>query len=57
MTIGLDLGDRTSKWCALGADGEVIARGEVVSEKQPMDLFFSRIPVSRVALEVGTHSP
>jgi transposase len=57
VTVGLDLGDRGSSWCALDADGEVIARGEVVSEKQPMELFFSRIPVSRVALEVGTHSP
>jgi transposase len=57
LTVGLDLGDRGSSWYALGADGEVIARGEVVSEKQPMELFFSRIPVSRVTLEVGTHSP
>ena len=57
LTVGLDMGDRRSSWCALGADGEVIARGEVVSEKQPMELFFSRIPVSRVAMEVGTHSP
>jgi transposase len=57
VTVGLDLGDRGSSWCALDADGEVIARGEVVSEKQTMELFFSRIPVSRVALEVGTHSP
>ena len=23
LTIGLDLGDRSSCWCALGADGEV----------------------------------
>jgi transposase len=57
LTVGLDLGDRGSSWCAVGADGEVIARGEVVNEKQPMELFFSRIPVSRVAMEVGTHSP
>jgi len=57
LTVGLDLGDRRSSWCAVGADGEVIARGEVVSEKQPMELFFSRIAVSRVAMEVGTHSP
>jgi transposase len=56
LTIGLDLGDRSSCWCALGADGEVIARGEEVSEKQPLEDFFSRVPKSLVALEVGSHS-
>ena len=57
LTIGLDLGDRSSCWCALGADGEVVARGEEVSEPQPLKLFFGRIPASLVALEVGSHSP
>lgn len=57
LTIGLDLGDRSSCWCALGADGEVMARGEVISERQPLELFFGRIPKSLVALEVGSHSP
>ena len=57
LTIGLDLGDRVSSWCALDANGEVIARGEVGTNKEAMEYFFSRIPVSRVAMEVGTHSP
>src|SRR6266446_2106398 len=57
LTIGLDLGDRSCCWCALGADGEVMARGEVISERQPLELFFGRIPASLVALEVGSHSP
>jgi transposase len=57
LTIGLDLGDRSSRWCALEADGEVIARGEVISERQPLEQFFGRIPPSLVALEVGSHSP
>lgn len=57
ITIGLDLGDQSSCWCALGADGAVIARGEVISEKQPLEHFFSRIPKSLIALEVGSHSP
>ena len=53
VTIGLDLGDRTSCWCALSAEGEVIARGEVISAKQPLEHFFSRIPKSLAALEVA----
>ena len=57
LTIGLDTGDRSSCWCALGADGAVMARGEVITETGPLELFFSRIPKSLVALEVGSHSP
>jgi transposase len=57
ITIGLDLGDLSSHWCALNADGEVIGRGEVISEKQPLEHFFGRIPKCLVALEVGSHSP
>jgi transposase len=57
LTIGLDLGDRSSCWCALGADGEVMARGEVISERQPLEVFFRQLPASLVALEVGSHSP
>jgi transposase len=56
-TIGLDLSDRSSSWCALDANGEVMARGELISEKQPLRHFFSRIPKSLIALEVGSHSP
>jgi len=57
VTIGLDLGDRTSCWCALSGDGEVIARGEVISAKQQVEHFLSGIPKSLAALEVGSHSP
>ncbi len=57
LTIGLDLGDRASCFCAVNADAEVVARGQVVTEQQPLEHFFSRIPPSVVALEVGTHSP
>ena len=56
LTIGLDLGDRSSSWCALDSSGEVLGRGEVVTEKQPLEVFFGQIPASLVALEVGTHS-
>ena len=56
LTIGLDLGDRASCWCALDASGEVLARGQVVNEKHPLKVLFERIPASLVALEVGTHS-
>lgn len=57
LTIGLDLGDRASCWCALGADGEVVARDTVATEREALKYFFGQIPASLVAMEVGTHSP
>lgn len=57
LTIGLDLGDRASCYCVLDEAGEVIGRGEVVSERQPLEVLFGKLPSSLVALEVGTHSP
>lgn len=57
LTIGLDLGDRGSCYCVLDEEGEVIGRGEVVTERGPLEVVFGRLPASVVALEVGTHSP
>ena len=57
LTIGLDLGDRASCWCVLDENGEVIGRGVVSTDRQSMEREFKRFPLSRVALEVGTHSP
>ena len=57
LTIGLDLGDRVSCYCVLDEEGEVIGRGEVVTERQPLQVVFGKFPPSVVALEVGTHSP
>ena len=57
LTFGIDLGDRASSWCALDAEGEVVARGQVVNEKQPLEALFGQIPASLIAMEVGTHSP
>jgi transposase len=57
LTIGLDLGDRSSCYCVLDERGEVIGRGPVVMERQPLEVVFGKFPPSVVALEVGTHSP
>jgi transposase len=57
LTFGIDLGDRASCWCALNPEGEVVARGAVVTEKQPLKVLFGKIPASLIAIEVGTHSP
>lgn len=57
LTIGLDLGDRTSRYCILDAEGEVLSEGELPTTKTGLNSLFGKMPCSRVALEVGTHSP
>lgn len=56
-TIGVDLGDRTSHFCILDAEGEVIERGKLETEGTCFQHAFSLWSPSRVVMEVGTHSP
>jgi len=56
-TVGLDLGDRNSVYCIVDREGEVIERGQVATRPGALLERFSRMPASRVVLEVGTHSP
>jgi len=56
-TIGMDLGDKTSRYCVLGAGGERVSEGSVATTRKAMAQRFSRMSRCRVAIEVGTHSP
>ena len=57
LTVGLDLGDRSSVYCILDANGEVISKAALNTSKTGLNTLFEKMPASRVALEVGTHSP
>ena len=57
LTIGVDLGDRYSHFCVLDASGEVVEDGRVATTPAGLSRRFGSYPSSRVALEVGTHSP
>jgi transposase len=57
LTIGLDLGDRSSRYCILDEQGEVLSEGSVATTKKGLAQAFGSKPRSRMALEVGTHSP
>jgi len=57
MTIGMDLGDKTSRMCFLDEEGEVIREGSVATTKNGMTQKFGGMGHRRIALEVGTHSP
>src|SRR3984885_3583936 len=57
ITIGMDLGDKTSRYCVLDDGGEVIAERSVASTKNGMLRSFAAMKRCRIALEAGTHSP
>jgi transposase len=57
LTIGLDLGDRSSCYCVLNGAGEVILEERVATNTEAMKKTFGTMPRSRIALETGTHSP
>src|SRR6266702_1982064 len=57
LTIGLDLGDRSSHYCILDEAGKVILEHGLPTTPKGLHQVFSRIPRSRIALETGTHSP
>src|SRR6202140_1946624 len=57
ITIGMDLGDKTSRYCMLNENGEVELAGAVATTRKAMMEKFKGWPQCRIAIEVGTHSP
>src|SRR5215471_12508755 len=57
VTIGIDLGDKTSRYCMLSNDGEILREGQVTTTKAGMVEAFGSLGRARIAIEVGTHSP
>jgi transposase len=57
LTIGLDLGDRSSWYCVLDEAGEVLLEQRLGTSPKAMQEAFGDMPRSRIALETGMHSP
>jgi transposase len=57
LTIGLDLGDRSSWYCVLEETGEVVLEQKLSTTPKAIKEGFGGMPRSRIALETGTHSP
>jgi transposase len=57
MTIGLDLGNKASRYCEVGDNGERLSEGRVATTRNAMTQTFSGMGRCRIAMEVGTHSP
>jgi hypothetical protein len=57
LTIGLDLGHRSSWYCVLDESGEVLLEQKLAPTAKAMKEVFGGMPRSRIALETGMHSP
>jgi transposase len=57
LTIGLDLGDRSSWYCVLDAVGQVILEQKLSTTPKAMKEILGAMPHCRIALETGMHSP
>jgi transposase len=57
LTIGLDLGDRSSWYCMLDESGSVMLEQRLSTTPKAMQEVFGAMPRSRIALETGMHSP
>jgi Ethanolamine utilization protein EutJ (predicted chaperonin) len=57
LTVGLDLGDRNSWYCVLDESGHVVVEQRVSTSTKAIQEAFSKMARSRIALEIGTHSP
>jgi len=56
-TIGMDLGDKSSCYCVLNSQGEVVQERKVATSRKGLAQAFGAIQRCRIAIEVGTHSP
>ena len=56
LTVGVDLGDQWSNYCILGLGGETLREGQFRTRRQEVGEFFQGLAMSRVVIEVGTHS-
>lgn len=57
ITIGLDLGDRQHRFCALDFYGQVMEEGAVVNSRECLTELSSRYPGALIVMEAGCHSP
>jgi len=57
LTVGLDLGDRSSRYCILNEAGGKASEEQLPTTKAGLDSLFAKMAPCRIALEVGTHSP
>ena len=53
VTIGMDLGDKTSRYCVLNSEGEILREGQVATLKAGILEKFGSLGPARIAIEVA----
>lgn len=56
QNIGIDLGDKKSRYCVINAEGKITEEGAFATTEDGLSKHFQGIAKARIALEVGTHS-
>jgi len=56
-TVGLDLGDRWSRYCVVDQNGTIVKEDRVRTTIEGLREQFGGMPATRIILEAGTHSP
>ena len=57
VTVGIDIGDRFSRYCMVNAAGEVMEEGRMATTPAALERHFRGENRQRIAMECGTHSP
>ena len=57
ITVGLDLGDKKHAICVLNQEGEIIDERMITNHRESLRRLSLKYPSSRIACEVGSHSP
>src|SRR5499433_1242055 len=57
LTVGLDLGDRSSSYCVLNAAGEITLEQKLPTTPEGIQQTVGKMPRCLLAMETGTHSP
>jgi transposase len=57
LSIGMDLGDKISRYCVLDQAGEILYERATPTSKKGMMRVYGSLARCRIGIEVGTHSP
>ena len=57
ITIGLDLGERRHRFCALNQRGEVVEEGSLANDRSSLARLTARYHGALAVMEAGAHSP
>src|SRR5438046_5804703 len=57
ITVGLDLGDRRHRFCALDERGEVVEQDSICNERDSLRKLAGRYHGALGVMEAGAHSP